>query len=229
MAKLQAIIVLGAPGAGKGTQAALLAEKFNLVQIDTGKLCRKAMADFEPESFLEIEGKKYYLKDEKRKYEAGELNSSAFAFYLVKKTIIKATDAGMGTIFSGSPRKIEEAKKLMCFLTDLYGKENIKTFFLKLEVEDSIWRNSNRRICELRGHSILYNKETESLTTCPFDGSKLIKRILDTPEIIKKRFAFFEKDIIPVIEYIKDQDFHFQEIDGKLPVADGLNQILKHI
>ena len=93
-----------------------------------------------------------------------------------------------GIVFAGSPRTLYEAEKILPLLEKLYGKANIKIFLLDLPLEQSIWRNSHRRICELMRHPILYNKETLKLTHCPLDGSKLIKRALDKPEVIKKRY-----------------------------------------
>ncbi len=227
--KLKAIILLGAPGAGKGTQANLLAEKLDLYHIDNGKMLRRKFSNFKPGEFIESEGEKYYFEDEKKKYDTGELNNPFFILGLIKETIKQAMESNQGLVLSGSPRTLPETKKLMPFLTTLYGKENIKIFFLDLDVKDSIWRNSRRRICELMEHSILYSKETKNLSLCPFDGSKLIKRKLDTPETIKKRFEVFEQETFPIVKYIEEQGFEVNQINGKQAVANVHYDILENI
>ena len=225
----KAIIILGAPGAGKGTQANLLAEKFGFHHLETGKMLRKKLFNFEEGQFVEAEGQKYYFKDEKKRYDDGELNTTPFVFALIEEAIRAKFDAGKGVVFSGSPRTLLETEKLMPLLKNLCGKENVKTFFLDLDIETSVWRNSHRRVCELMNHSILFNKETEGLSICPLDGSKLIKRQLDVIETIKTRFYVFERDTLPLIDYLKTNDFHFQEIDGRLSVSDVFKEILKHL
>ena len=87
---------------------------------------------------------------------------------------------------TGSPRTLYEGKRIIPLLKKLYGTKNIKIILIKVSAEESIFRNSHRRICELMRHPILYTKETIKLTRCPLDGSKLIRRKgLDDPETIK--------------------------------------------
>jgi len=225
----KAIIVLGAPGAGKGTQANLLAEKFDLYHLETSKILEERSANFKQGQFIEAGGRKYYFEEEKKRRDSGELNSPPFVFALIEEAVREKIRLEKGLVFSGSPRTLLETEKLMPLLEGLCGKENIKTFFLDLDVETSVWRNSNRRVCGLMNHSILFNKETENLSICPLDGSKLIKRQLDVIETIKTRFQVFERDTLPLIDYLKTNGFHFQEIDGRPSVSDVFNEILKHL
>lgn len=223
----KAIIILGAPGSGKGTQANLLAEKFGFYHLETSKLIEKAFENFKSGDFIEADGEKYYFEKEKERYDTGELNSFSFVLYLIEKVVEETIESGKGIIFSGSPRTFDEAEKFFPFLMGLLSQENIKIFFLSLDVDDSVWRNSNRRVCELMNHSILYLEENKNLTRCPLDGSKLVKRSLDVPETIRKRFAVFERDTLPVLDYLKEQGLEFLEVDGRNSVADVFADILK--
>lgn len=223
--KKQIIILIGPPGSGKGTQANLLADKFEFYHLDTSKLIERVFKEKESDNFIEINGQKYYFKNEKKIWKQGGLNSRPFVNFLIKEQIKKVLEKGI--ILSGSPREAEEAEVLMPFLQELYKKNNIKIFLLDLKIEQSIWRNSHRRICELMRHPILYNDETKNLSLCPLDGSKLIKRKLDKPEIIKKRYQIYEEQTLPIVKYLKENNFQLHKIDGSQSVAEVFKNILK--
>ena len=223
------IILLGPPGSGKGTQANLLAEYFNLYCLETSKIGEEKIKQAKKEDFIVIKGKKYYLQEERKKWEKGELWDPFFAAYLIKKEIENLARQKTGIVFQGSPRTVEEAKEIIPFLEKYYQKSNIKIFLLEQNVEESIWRNSHRRICQLLHHPILYHKETEKLTICPLDGSKLIKRKLDKPAIIKKRFLVYQKQTLPLIDYFKKQGFKVFKIDASQSVAEVFSDILKKL
>jgi adenylate kinase len=225
----KAIIILGAPGSGKGTQANLLAEKFGFYHLETSKLLEKLFRLGEKQESVDVDGKKYYFRDEKKLYDEGKLCDPPFVFFVMQEKIKEILDGGEGVILSGSPRTLFEAEKMMPFLERLCYKDNIKVFFLALNLEQSVWRNSHRRICELMRHSILYTEETKKLNFCPLDGSKLGKRELDDPAMIEKRFGVFEKETIPAVEYIKKNGFDFHEINGLKSVAGVFADILKSL
>ncbi len=164
---------------------------------------------------MEADGQKYYLADEKKKWETGELNSFPFVTKIVIERFSKLHDEGRGLLLAGSPRSLYEAEREMLFLQKAYGKRNIHVIILNISEETTIERNSKRRICELMRHPILSNVETESLTMCPLDGSKLIKRTgLDDPDSIKVRLQEYRNHTFPIIQYIRAQGFQVEEIDG---------------
>lgn len=223
------IIVIGPPGSGKGTQANLLADKFEFYHFKMSKMLEEMFKKKGRKEFVEIEGEKYYFKNEKESWEKGKLCSPSFIVFLTRDKIKTLFSEKKGIVLSGNPRTLDEAKKTAPFLEKLYGKPSIKIFYLDLRVEESIWRNSHRRICELMRHPILYNKETENLSLCPMDGSKLIKRKLDKPEIIERRYQVYEEQTLPVIDYLKKNSFQVHKIDGSQSVADVFEEILSHL
>ncbi len=224
------IILLGPPGAGKGTQAGLLAEKLNLHYIETAKILEERFRNSRKRDFVKVKGKKYFLKDEEKLWESGIICSSPFATYLVKEKIKEIFEIGGSLVLAGSPRTLYEGKEIIPLFERLYGKENIKIILIKLSAERSIFRNSHRRICELMRHPIIYNEETVRLTKCPLDGSKLIKRRgLDEPATIKVRLKEYREKTLPLIEYFKKQGLKVKEISGSGSVVEVFEEILKAI
>ncbi|MCK4781968.1 nucleoside monophosphate kinase [Candidatus Parcubacteria bacterium] len=227
---MRIIILLGQPGAGKGTQGILLSEKLDLYYFETSKLIENRVMNAEKDEFIEADGEKYFLNKEKDLWLKGVLCSPPFATYLVKEKIEELTKEKKSILFSGSPRTMHEGEKIIPVLVELYGKENIKVINILLSAEQSIWRNSHRRICELMRHPILWNSETENLENCPLDGSKLLKRKgLDDPEVIKTRLKEYEERTLPLINYFKEQGLAVEKIKGEQTVAEVFADILKAI
>ena len=225
----QVIILLGPPGSGKGTQANLLAEKLDFYHLETSKLIEKTLKQAKQDDFIEINGQKFYFQDEQKIWDRGDLNSRPFVNHLIKNKINGLVQTNKSIIFSGSPRDVEEAQEIMPILEKLYQKQNIKIFVLDLDVEQSIYRNSHRRICELMRHPILYNEQTKNLKICPLDGSKLIKRKLDKPEIIEKRYKVYKKQTLPVVKYLEKNDFKVLKINADQSVSTLHNRVMEHI
>jgi len=226
--KKQAIILLGAPGSGKGTQANLVGEKLGLYHLETSKLLEQEFNN-PKQGFVEIKGNKYFFKKERELWETGKLCSLPFVFFLIERKIKELTKEARGIVFTGSPRKVTEAEILIPFLEEIYGRDNLKILFLELSLEQSVWRNSHRKICQLMRHSILYNEETAKLKLCPLDGSKLIKRELDRPEIIEKRFKVFEQETLPIIDHLEKNNFTVGRINGEQSVANVFSDILRKL
>lgn len=229
MKKPFVIIILGPPGSGKGTQAGLLAEKFNLYHWETSKIINRIIDRAEKGEFVTIEGKKYYFEEERKLSERGLLWDPPFLVYFVKEKIKSLAKEGRGIALVGSPRTLYEGKRIIPLLKKIYGSENIKVISIKLSTKESIWRNSHRRECELMRHSILYNKETIPLTRCPLDGSKLLHRKDDNPEIIKTRLKEYRERTLPLVQYFREQGLTIIEVEGEQSVVDLFNDILKKL
>ena len=224
----QVIILFGPPGAGKGTQAELLSDKLGHYHFESSKVIEACFKNESSDKVFKIDGKAYRVEDEKKRWEAGELNSPPFVVNLMVEKIRELADQGKSIIFSGSPRTVYEAEKEIPLFKELYGEENIKFVLLEIGAETTIFRNSHRRICELIRHSILFNAETEKLENCPLDGSKLVRRKgLDDPETIKNRLKVFAEQTFPVIKCIDKEGIHVKKVNGEPTVAEVHKEILE--
>jgi len=233
----QVIILFGPPGAGKGTQAELLSDKLNLYYFETSKALEdkfreaEGLSESSPERLIDVGGSKYDILNEKKLWKEGILCSPPFVAYLVKEKIKKLSEERKNLILAGSPRTLIEGKEVVPLLKKLYGAENIKVILIEISPEQTVYRNSNRRLCELMRHPILYAEETENLSICPLDGSKLIKRAgLDDPETIKIRLKEYKERTFPLVDYFKAEGLKVSEINGEQSVSDvykDISQALK--
>ena len=227
MKKPLVIIILGPPGSGKGTQAELLAEKFDLYHFETSEIIERNLAVAKKGDFVKIDNKKYFLLEEKKLREAGKWMSPPLIAFWVKNKIKALSKEGKGIVFSGSPKTLYEAEEITPLIKRLYGVSNVKIILIEQKPEVSIWRNSHRRICELMRHSILFTKETAKLKLCPFDGSKLIFREDNNPKVIKSKLKEYQERTLPLIDYFKKQGLKVKKINGEQSVADVFKDILK--
>ena len=218
----QVIIFIAPPGAGKGTQADLIAEKFSFVHVETSKLGEAKIKD------EELVKRDPETAEAKRNFESGKLFPSPWTMKLVMERVNKLAAEGRSAVFSGSPRTLYEAKRELPEFEKLYGRDNIKIFYITLSEKESIKRNSNRRICEKNRHPIPNFPEYRNLTTCPQDGSPLITRELDKPEVIKERYKVFKTETEPVLDYFKNNDYEIITIDGEQPIKKVFEDILEH-
>jgi len=226
MAKPSVVIILGQPGSGKGTQAELVADKFNLYSLETSKLIETKVMNAKEGEYAEVDGQKYYFSHEKELWTQGILCSPPFVSWLVKTKIEELAKEGRGVVMSGSPRTLIEGQNLIPLLKNLYGAENIRVILLELTAEQTIWRNS-RRICELMRHPILFSKETENLTKCPLDGSNLLRREgLDDPETIKVRLKEYAERTFPLVDFLKKQNLPVINVNGEQSVGDVYRDVL---
>lgn len=219
--KKRVIIFIGPPGAGKGTQAELLADKFGLFHLESSKVIEEKINNADP--------KDKALAIEKELWESGKLNTPDLVLQWIKEKIKELAGEEKSIVFSGSPRSILEAKGEIPVLEEVYGKENIKVFNLNLSEEESIKRNSKRRICKNNRHPIPNFKEFERITECPKDGSEIITRVLDKPETIKVRYEEYLNRTFPIIEFLKERTYKIIEIDGEQRIDKIFVDISKNL
>ncbi len=232
----QAIILFGAPGAGKGTQSELLSEKKGLYLFETSKILEREFKRVEKldehakDRYVEIEGETFDILNELAIWKRGELCSPPWVTWLSMKEFERLHDDGDNLIIAGSPRTVYEAEREMPLLEKLYGKENIKIVLIEIGAEATIFRNSHRKICQLMRHSILFNDESKNLTLCPLDGSQLVARKdLDDPETIKTRLQQYKERTLPLFDYFKANGFNISKINGERSVAEVHEDILNAI
>jgi len=227
--KPKIIILFGPPGSGKGTQAELLAEKFNLYHWETSRIIGKIIEEARRGESIKVQGEKYYFEKEKQLRREGKLWDPPFVAHLIKEKLNELAKDKKGIVLAGSPRTIYEGERVVPLLKRLYGVKNIKVVLVKLSERESLWRNSHRKECELMRHSILYTKETAKLTKCPFDGSKLDIRKDDTSETIKVRLREYRRQTYPVVALFKKQGLKIKNINGEQSVADVFKDILRAV
>jgi adenylate kinase len=146
----------------------------------------------------------------------------------MKRRIKNLCQSGENLLLAGSPRTLYEARELMPFLVKLYGRNSIQTVLLEVTAQETIFRNSHRKICELMRHPILYSPETEKLTRCALDGSKLLKRKgLDDPDTIKVRLERYREETLPVLDYLRKNRFSVKKVNGSPAPAKVFDSILK--
>jgi len=228
MKKPLVMIIMGPPGSGKGTQAELLAEKFNLYYLETSKILEANIMEAKKGEYVIIKEKKYFLEEERENWKTGKLVSPPLVAFWIKNKIKDLAKRGENLIMAGSPRTVEEGKEIIPLFKKLYGIKNIKIILLEISPNESIWRNSHRKICQLMRHPIVYTKDTAKLTKCPLDGSKLLKRKgLDDAETIKIRLKEYKERTLPLIDYFKKEGLKVKKINGSPPPAEVFKDILK--
>ena len=219
--KERVIIFIGPPGAGKGTQAELLAEKFGFFHFESSKVIEEKIKNAEPNDAV--------FQREKKLWESGKLNTPELVLQWIREKIKETANNEEGIVFSGSPRTIPEAEGEIPLLEELYGKENIKVFNLNLSEEESIKRNSKRRICKDNRHPIPNFKEFEGITKCPKDGSGIITRVLDKPETIKIRYKEYLNRTFLIIDFLKERSYKIIKIKGEQKIDKVFDDISKNL
>lgn len=217
MMKKIAVTIFGPPGSGKGTQADLLAERYDLVHFDTGKVIERTVHN--PKNANDP-----IIQREKKHFDTGILCTPDWVLALVGEKIREIGQCeDEGLVFSGSPRTLYEAEGdkeknipgVIEVLEKIFGKENLIIIRLNVSEESSIFRNSHRRVCDVCQKPLLFNPENEKLTHCPHCGGKIVSRVLDKPEIIKIRLEEYHNRTKPIFDFIESRKIPIIDIDGE--------------
>ena len=208
------IILLGAPGAGKGTQAKSISNKYNIPHISTGDIFRKNISERTP---LGIEAKKYI--------DNGQLVPDELTIDIIKSRLVEE-DCENGYLLDGYPRTVEQAKALDVFLNE--REANLDTALLiKVPREFILERMTGRRVCPSCGASyhVKFNPpKNEGI--CDICGSDIIQRDDDTEITVNKRLDIYEAQTLPLIEYYKSRDL-LSEVDGTQAINDVFENVSK--
>jgi len=206
------LVLLGPPGAGKGTQAQVLSKDLNLPHISTGDMLREALKAATP---LGLKAK--------ATMEKGELVPDEVVIALVKERLLKE-DAKRGFILDGFPRTPEQARSLDKNLEGLAMPLDLVLYF-KTTLPVIIMRLSGRRVCGQCGknyHVKNFRPKVEGM--CDSCGGKLIQRPDDKEETIEQRLKVYEEQTEPLIDYYKKKNI-LAEASGDLEVRE-LNGVL---
>ena len=208
------IIMLGAPGAGKGTQAKMIADKYSIPHISTGDIFR---ANIKNGTELGKKAKTYM--------DQGLLVPDELVVDLVVDRVGQE-DCANGYVLDGFPRTIPQAESLDAALEKLGSKVD---YAINVEVPDEniVRRMSGRRACVACGatyHIVHIPTKVEGI--CDRCGSELILRDDDKPETVKKRLAVYHEQTQPLIDYYNDKKV-LVEVDGTKDMNDVFTDIVK--
>ncbi len=199
------LVILGAPGAGKGTQAVVIADRLSIPHISTGDIFRS-----------NIKNSTQLGKLAKSYIDKGELVPDEVTIEIVKDRI-KQDDCKAGFILDGFPRTIPQAESLDAVLQEM-GTTLDKVLNLEVEDEIIVKRLSGRRVCpecNMSYHIDFSEKARQG--QCENCGARLVQRDDDKEETVNNRLKTYHNQTEPLISYYKDQ--------GKLVVVEGKNSI----
>ena len=208
------LILMGAPGAGKGTQAAFISEKYKIPQISTGDMFRAAVKEG-----TEL-GKKA-----KACMDSGKLVPDEITIGIVRERLGKS-DCAKGFILDGFPRTVEQADALGKILSE-QGKALSCVLNIHVPSEDLIERAIGRRICKSCGatYHVKFNAPAKE-NICDKCGGELYQRGDDTAETMSNRLSVYESSTRPLIDYYKKKNIYV-EIDGRQPIASVTAEITR--
>jgi len=217
------VILLGAPGAGKGTQAKRIAERYRIPQISTGDLLRD---NVQRGTALGVQARDIMAR--------GELVSDALVCDIVKDRLREA-DCQPGFILDGFPRTPAQAGWLDAFIEHEFfdnshaGRCKPIVVLIDVDYNELLLRLTGRRTCLANGH--IYNVHFQPPRfdeVCDIDGSKLVIRNDDREEVIRERLNAYERQTRPVAEYYQQQGRLFA-VNGSLPADTVTGDIFREI
>jgi adenylate kinase len=210
-----AIIMLGPPGAGKGTQARLISESLKFPHISTGDMLREALKN---RTELGEKAKEYM--------ESGALVPDELVDAIVAERL-KRGDCNEGLILDGYPRTISQAEALQ----SIFREDGSGVLTIGVEVEDGVLidRLSSRWTCPKCGKMFNARLDPSKVNgLCDACGAGLVQRKDDTEEVIAERLLVYRKATMPLIQYYRGRNLYFG-VDGDQPIETICDTILSRI
>jgi adenylate kinase len=217
MALKRALIFLGPPGAGKGTQAKQVAQRYHVPHLSTGDMLREAVTRGTELGRLA-----------KPIMERGELVPDQIVMGMVEERLAQV-DAADGFIFDGFPRTVPQAEQLDTILERRgFGRPLVVEFFV--DADRLLHRLSGRWTCSTGGETYnVYDRPPKVPGICDNDGGKLIQRSDDSAEIVKERLAAYDRKTKPLADYYRKRGV-LETVDGSASVEEvsrALSEIFK--
>jgi adenylate kinase len=205
------IVLLGAPGAGKGTQAARMAAEWRIPHISTGDIFRKAVSEGTP---LGLEAKRYM--------DAGELVPDTVVIGIVKERLSEP-DCAQGFILDGFPRTVPQADALGSALAES-GRKLDAVVSVEVDRDSLLDRLTGRRTCRACGDITNVAGAATEPTTCELCGGELYQREDDTVATVTNRLDVYERQTAPLIEYYRGKGL-LREVDGNRAPDEVFDEI----
>lgn len=210
------IVLLGAPGAGKGTQANLICEKLGLPHISSGDLFREHLKN---QTELGQLAASYMNR--------GELVPDDVTIAMVRQRL-EREDCAAGAVLDGFPRTPAQAEALENIFLEFGGQVDVVPY-IRVEEPELIRRLTGRRTCRAEGHifHLIFNPPKVP-GVCDFDGSELYQREDDIEETVIKRIRVYMQNTAPLIEHYRQKKILF-EVDGNQPIEKVSEDLLASI
>jgi len=207
------LILLGTPGAGKGTQAKMLTDRFSIPQISTGDILRAAVKEGTP---MGLKAKEFM--------DAGGLVPDEVVVGIVRDRLL-AADCNNGFILDGFPRTVAQADALQASLEET-DKALDRVISLEVDAEALVERLTGRRTCKEcgRGYHVKFDPPLED-GICDACGGSLFQRDDDQEETIRKRLQVYAEQTSPLISYYRDAGV-LMELDGMQPIHQVQEKML---
>lgn len=207
-------VLLGPPGAGKGTQAVKIVEKYNIPHISTGDIFRENIKN---ETELGKKAQEYMNK--------GELVPDELVIDLATDRLL-ADDCRNGFLLDGFPRTVYQAEKLDEFL-EAHGQKLDTVIDIEVEKEELVTRITGRRVCKACGASFhVVNIPPKKEGICDLCGGELFQRADDTVDAVETRVAEYNEKTKPLVDYYTKAG-NVVTIDGALPLDTVFAEIVK--
>lgn len=207
------IVLLGPPGAGKGTQAQIVSKRFEIVHISSGDLFRE-----------NLKNKTELGKAAQGYIDRGELVPDDVTIGMVRQRLSKS-DCQNGALLDGFPRTTTQAEALDAILGEMGGQVDAVPY-IHVPAEELIERLSGRWTCRAEGHVFheKYNPPKEP-GICDYDGSELYQREDDKEDTVRHRIQVYFQQTTPLIEYYREAG-KLLEIDGSQKIEDVSDDII---
>ena len=210
------LILLGPPGAGKGTQAQLIVEHYHILQISTGDILRKAVKEGTP-----LGNKAKAFMDQ------GQLVPDEVVIGIIDERL-RASDCNSGFILDGFPRTIAQAEALQPILTKM-GKSIDHVINIEVDTEELVRRLTGRRTCKNCGamfHILFHPPKVEG--NCDLCGGPLYQREDDKEETIRIRLKEYQRQTAPLIRYYQMKNYlrSIQGVGGQEEIFEQIVRLL---